>query len=95
MDDAGFDEILEQNRVPLAVYSRDDFMNITKTRRTTNVHADPGQVKVGPRNPTADMDPRVVRVLELAIGEDFDRGNDPYNNTGQQIIIKLREDTRR
>ena len=40
-------------------------------------------------------DPRViasnlVELADLAISEDDDKGSDPYNSTGQHVIIKSR-----
>ncbi len=35
---------------------------------------------------------RLVGATELAISEDCDQGGDPYNSTGQYVIIKSRID---
>lgn len=36
-----------------------------------------------------------VDVLELTFMDQNDMGSDPYNRTGEQIILKLREDAKR
>ena len=35
---------------------------------------------------------RLVGATELAISEDCDQGSDPYNSTGQHVIIKSKID---
>jgi len=43
-------------------------------------------------------DVRVIRsnlmgIAALSISEDDDKGNDPYNNTGQHVVIRLKLDS--
>jgi hypothetical protein len=43
-------------------------------------------------------DVRVIRsdlmgVAALSISDDDDKGNDPYNNTGQHVVIRLKSDS--
>ena len=35
---------------------------------------------------------RLLGIAELSISEDCDQGSDPYNSTGQHVIIKSRID---
>ena len=34
------------------------------------------------------LDSSLAKAAELSISEDCDQGSDPYNNTGQHVIIK-------
>jgi hypothetical protein len=38
------------------------------------------------------IESRLVAANELSISEDCDQGSDPYNSTGQYVIIKCRFD---
>ena len=38
------------------------------------------------------IESRLVEASELSISEDCDQGSDPYNSTGQYVIIKPRFD---
>lgn len=38
------------------------------------------------------IESRLVGAAELSISEDCDQGGDPYNSTGQHVIIKSRID---
>jgi hypothetical protein len=38
------------------------------------------------------VESHLVEASELSISEDRDQGSDPYNNTGQHVIIKSRSD---
>lgn len=38
------------------------------------------------------LDSKLGEIDELAIDEDFDLGGDPYNSTGQHVILELKKD---
>jgi len=38
------------------------------------------------------IESRLIGAAELSISEDCDQGGDPYNSTGQHVIIKSRID---
>ncbi len=48
-----------------------------------------GQAEFDPLGPVPARDPGDIEVLELVVDEDI--GCDPYNSTGQQVIIELRK----
>jgi hypothetical protein len=51
--------------------------------------------KIDPRKPAPARQSKPIEILELSLEEEIDVGNDPYNNTGEQIILKIREDAKR
>ncbi len=50
-----------------------------------------GQAEFDPLGPVPARDPGDIEVLELAVDEEINVGCDPYNSTGQQVIIELRK----
>lgn len=44
------------------------------------------------QEPVRVIEPNRVEADELSISEEFDQGGDPYNNTGQHVIIKANID---
>ena len=63
-------------------------MDTNKTRQTAAGHRSPVQVETDLRNNVQVLHSELNEVDELAIDEDFDRGGDPYNSTGQHVIIR-------
>ena len=51
---------------------------------SVRIAADKEQVRV--------VNSSLVEAAELAISEDCDKGSDPYNSTGQHVIIKSKID---
>ena len=70
-------------------------MEIPKTGQTTESPKSSEPANIGPRNPVPGKEPQPVEILELSIEEDIDVGVDPYNNTGDQVILRLRKDRER
>ena len=52
--------------------------------QTASVEADEDKVRVIKSN--------LVEAADLAISDDVDKGSDPYNSTGQHVIIKSKID---
>jgi hypothetical protein len=64
-----------------------------KTMNSHNTKAEPVASKESTGVETDHKDVRVLRSRiveadELSIADDFDNGGDPYNSTGQHVIIK-------
>jgi hypothetical protein len=67
-------------------------METLKTAQAKATPKSPDPVPIDARNPVPGKPPQTVEFLPLSIEEKIDRGNDPYNNTGEQILLKLRKD---
>ena len=63
-------------------------MNRLKTRPVAKAHKSPLQVETDPRNNVQVLHSELNEIDELTIDENFDMGGDPYNSTGQHVIIK-------
>lgn len=70
-------------------------METLKTAQAKATPKSPDPAHIDPKNPVPGKPPPTVEVLPLSIEEKIDRGNDPYNNTGEQILLKLRRDNER
>lgn len=51
-----------------------------------------GQAEFDLLSPVPGKDPGDIEVIELVIDEEINVGCDPYNSTGQQVIIELLKD---
>jgi hypothetical protein len=52
-----------------------------------------GPVRIGSENEAVKVTgSRRVEATELSVSEDRDQGGDPYNSTGQHVIIKSKID---
>ena len=67
-------------------------MNTQKTRPAAVAHKSPVQVETDLRNNVQVIQSELNEVDELAIDEDFNVGGDPYNSTGQHVVIKPKKD---
>lgn len=65
-------------------------MDAQKTTKVTVERTAPVQVEVDPGDSVRELKPDQHDNEELTIDEDFDWGGDPYNNTGQHVIIELK-----
>ena len=65
----------------------------TGTAETTPGSSDPA--RANPRDTVPGKVSEPLEILELTLEEDVDSGTDPYNSTGEQIRLKLREDAKR
>ena len=70
-------------------------METPKTGRAPHSPNPSEPVKMDPRKPVPTGQSKPIEILELSLEEDIDVGNDPYNNTGEQIILKIRENAKR
>ena len=70
-------------------------MDIPKTRQATDAPQTVDPVKIDPQAPVPAAKRKSVEILELSLEEEPNMGSDPYNNTGEHIILKLREDAKR
>ena len=67
-------------------------MDPLKTAQARISPKSPDPAHIDPRNPVPGKLPPKVEILPLSIEDKIDRGNDPYNNTGEQILLKLHKD---
>jgi hypothetical protein len=67
-------------------------MDGQKTRKTDVVRKAPLRVQAGLWDNVRVLDSKLGEIDELAIDEDFDLGGDPYNSTGQHVILELKKD---
>lgn len=63
-----------------------------------NANTDEAIIKESVRIETGRSDVQVLRsrladANTLAIADDYDNGGDPYNSTGQHVIIKLKKES--
>ena len=70
-------------------------MNTPKTSQAEQATGAPDAAGKTREKVLSPKEESIHRILELSIREEVDRGNDPYNNTGQHVILKLRENARR
>ncbi len=69
-------------------------METLKTAQAKEPRKSADPLHVDPRNPVPGKPSPAVEITQLSIEEKIDRGNDPYNNTGEQILLKLRKGDR-
>jgi hypothetical protein len=67
-------------------------MDGQKTRKTEVARKAPIKVQSGLWDNVRVLDSKLGEIDELAIDEDFDLGGDPYNSTGQHVILELKKD---
>lgn len=67
-------------------------MDGPKTRKTEAVRKAPIRGQTGLWDNVRVLDSKLGEIDELAIDEDFDWGGDPYNSTGQHVILELQND---
>ncbi len=67
-------------------------MNTQKTRQATVTLKSLGQVESDLPSNVTEHHSDLNEVEELTINEEFDLGTDPYNNTGQHVVIKPKID---
>ena len=70
-------------------------MNTPKTEQGAVPRKSPGPAESGLRSNVTVHHADLNEAAELAIADDFEPGDDPYNSTGQHVILKLREDAGR
>jgi len=68
-------------------------METPKTGQAKETPKPSEPVNIDPRKTVPEKAPPSVRILEQSIQEKIDRGNDPYNNTGEQILLRLLKDS--
>lgn len=68
-------------------------MNTQKTRSMDTARRSPVKVETDLRNNVQVLHSKLRESDELTIDEDFDMGGDPYNSTGQHVIVKPKDDT--
>ena len=67
-------------------------MDGQKTRKTEVARKAPIRAQSRLWDSVRVLDSRLGEIDELAIDEDFDLGGDPYNSTGQHVILELQKD---
>jgi len=67
-------------------------MDEQKTRKTADLRKTPLKVQTDLRDKVRVLDSELGEIDELAIDENFTAGGDPYNSTGQQVILELTKD---
>jgi hypothetical protein len=67
-------------------------MDGQKTRKTEVARKAPIRVQSGLWDNVRVLDSKLGEIDELAVDEDFDLGGDPYNSTGQHVILELKKD---
>jgi hypothetical protein len=67
-------------------------MDGQKTRKTEVARKAPIRVQAELWDNVRVLDSKLGEIDELAIDEDFDGGGDPYNSTGQHVILELTKD---
>ena len=81
--------MLQNTHEPVLVQGKTMNSHNTKTEPITGN----GPVRTGSESEAVSVTgSRLVGATELAISEDCDQGGDPYNSTGQHVIIKSRID---
>jgi len=70
-------------------------MITSKTRQAPVILGSSGQSEFDLRQRLPEHQTELNEAAELAIADDFEQGDDPYNSTGQHVILKLREDAGR
>ena len=68
-------------------------MDGQKTRKTEVARKAPVRVQTGLWDNVRVLDSKLGEIDELNIDEDYDLGGDPYNSTGQHVILELAKDT--
>ena len=58
------------------------------------IEAEHEEVRIDAGEEVHVIDSNIIDVNELSVEEDVDAGSDPYNCTGQHVIIKSRVDWR-
>lgn len=67
-------------------------MDGQKTRKTEVARKAPVRVQAGLWDNVRVLDSKLGEIDELTIDEDYDLGGDPYNSTGQHVILELSKD---
>ena len=67
-------------------------MDGPKTPKTDAIRKAPIRVQGGLWDSVRVVDSKLGEIHELAIDEDFDSGGDPYNSTGQHVILEMQRD---
>jgi hypothetical protein len=67
-------------------------MDGQKTRKTAEVRKTPLKIQTDLWKKVRVLDSEVSDADELAIDDDFECGGDPYNSTGQHVILELTQD---
>jgi len=70
-------------------------MESPKTGRALQSPNRSERVRIDPSKPVPPKESQPLEILELSLVEEIDMGSDPYNKTGEQIILKIREDAKR
>jgi len=70
-------------------------MDLSKTGHGLHSPQPAEPVNIDPRESIPAKQSEPVEIIELSLEEDIDKGNDPYNNTGEQIVLKILEDAKR
>ena len=67
-------------------------MDGQKTRKPESARKAPLKLQTELWNNVRVLDSELGEIGELAIDEDYDWGGDPYNSTGQHVILELAKD---
>jgi hypothetical protein len=66
-------------------------MDGQKTRKSEVARKAPVKVQTELWPNVRVLDTKLGDIAELAIDEDFDWGGDPYNSTGQHVILEMKK----
>ncbi|MDH3612420.1 MAG: hypothetical protein OEU90_15615 [Gammaproteobacteria bacterium] len=66
-------------------------MNSHKTKTGTVVITESVRIETDQKEPRV-LRSKLVDANELSLADDFDIGGDPYNSTGQHVIVKPKTD---
>ena len=64
-------------------------MDGPKTRKAEETRKAPLKLQTDLWNNVRVLDSELGEIGELTVDEDFDSGSDPYNSTGQHVILEL------